>query len=224
MTNAALVMIDTALLRVLFPVAAVGAAIWAQAKGWGIFNQVSLPLWFEIISAMILLDLLIYAQHVAFHRIPFFWAMHKVHHADRDIDVTTGIRFHPFEIMASMAYKMMCVVLLGPAAIAVILFEIILNGCALFNHANLRLPIIVDKTLRLLIVTPDMHRIHHSIIEAETNSNYGFSLSLWDRIFKTYRRAPEGGHDAMTIGLADMQDSSPNLLTASLLFPFKRSE
>lgn len=222
-TNAALVIIDTTLLRILFPIAAVGVALTAQNKGWGLFNMLELPLWLEIITAMIILDLLIYIQHVAFHRIPLFWAMHKVHHADRDIDVTTAIRFHPFEIIVSMAYKMACVALLGPAVIAVILFEIILNGCALFNHANLRLSPAIDKALRGFIVTPDMHRIHHSVHSTETNSNYGFSLSLWDQLFRTYRSAPEDGHDAMSIGLSEAQTAKPNLLGWSLLFPFKRS-
>lgn len=225
LTNLLIIVVDNIVLRLLFPIVAVGTAIWATANGWGIFNLLDVPLWLEIILAMVVLDLLIYVQHVVFHKVPLFWDVHKVHHADRDIDVTTGIRFHPIEMVLSLLYKMLCVVLLGAPVAAVLLFELILNGCAMFNHSNVRLPIGFDRILRRFIVTPDMHRIHHSIIVSETNSNYGFSISLWDRLFGTYVDQPKDGHDGMTIGLVEYQNDGPASFTWSLLLPFgKRFE
>ena len=220
-TNLSMVIIDTIFIRLLFPIAAVGVAVIAAQKGWGIFNLTDWPFWLEIILAMIVLDMMIYWQHVAFHHIPFLWQFHKVHHVDRDIDVTTATRFHPIEIAISLIYKMAVVLCLGPSVIAVIAFEILLNGCALFNHANLRLPRTFDAALRYIIVTPDMHRVHHSVLHQETNSNYGFCLSLWDRLFKSYTHAPQTGHDAMTIGLAEHQTKQPNNLLWSLALPLK---
>ncbi len=222
LTNIAIVGIDTALVRVLFPIVAVGIAIWASAKGWGLFNLIDAPFWVSIPGSIIALDFLIYVQHRIFHRVPFFWAMHKVHHTDRDLDVTSALRFHPAEIIVSMVYKFACVILLGAPAAAVIIFEILLNGCAMFNHANLRLPKWLDKTLRLALVTPDMHRVHHSVIERETNSNYGFCLPWWDRMLGTYNDQPEGGHDTMTIGLTEHQDDAPSKIGFSLTLPFRR--
>lgn len=220
-SNLLLIAIDSIFLRLIFPIVAVGVAVIAETKGWGLFNMIDLPVWLEIILAIIILDVMIYWQHVASHHIPFLWALHKVHHADRDIDVTTGSRFHPLEIALSMGYKMILVVILGPAVLAVIIFEIILNGCAMFNHSNVKLPVGFDRVLRRFIVTPDMHRVHHSSITAETNSNYGFSLSIWDRIFGSYTAQPAKGHEGMEIGLSDYQSSAPSSLTWSLILPFK---
>lgn len=219
-TNGALVAIDAIVLRLIFPVLAVGVAIWATAQGWGLLNVIDLPIWLEIVLAILLLDMAVYTQHVASHKIPFLWRIHKVHHADRDIDVTTGARFHPIEIVLSMAYKMAVVVALGPAALAVFLFEVILNASAMFNHSNVKLPLGLDKLMRLAVVTPDMHRVHHSIVRRETDRNYGFFLTWWDRAFGTYQSQPEHGHDGVTIGLAEHQDEAPNSLWWSLKLPF----
>lgn len=220
-SNLLLIVIDGLFVRLLFPIVAVGVAALSVQKGWGLFNLVDLPIWLEITIAIILLDLFIYWQHVASHHIPFLWALHKVHHADRDIDVTTGSRFHPIEIGLSMIYKMALVMLLGAPVLAVIIFEIILNGCAMFNHSNVKLPLRLDRVLRRLIVTPDMHRVHHSTRPAETNSNYGFSLSLWDHLFRSYTAQPAKGHEDMIIGLDDYQNPGPASLFWSLTLPFK---
>ena len=218
-SNLLLIVIDGVFVRLLFPIVAVGVAVIAAEKHWGLFNMLGLPIWLEFALAVIILDMMIYWQHVASHHIPFLWAMHKVHHADRDIDVTTGSRFHPIEIGLSMLYKMALVVILGAPILAVIIFEIILNGCAMFNHSNVKLPLGFDRVLRRFIVTPDMHRVHHSTIAAETNSNYGFSLSLWDRVFGSYTAQPSNGHDGMVIGLDEYQHAGPASLTWSLLLP-----
>ncbi len=220
-SNLMLVVIDSLVVRILFPIVAVGVASWAISQGWGLFNLIDLPMWLEIVISIIILDMMIYWQHVVSHHIPFLWALHKVHHADRDIDVTTGSRFHPIEIALSMAYKMILMIILGPAVLAVIIFEIILNGTAMFNHSNVKLPLKLDRILRGLIVTPDMHRVHHSVIVGETNSNYGFSLSIWDRLFKSYVAQPKLGHDGMTIGLEEHQNRGPASLSWSLSLPFK---
>lgn len=227
MTNLGIVFIYTLLLRLVFlliPIgAAVGAAHIASLKGWGLFGLFDWPIWIETILAIILLDMAVYWQHVASHKIPLIWNFHKVHHADRDIDATTGIRFHPIEILASMFYKILIVFLLGPSVLAVILFELILNGAAMFNHANIKLPQWLDKVLRLVIVTPDFHRVHHSVYRHETDSNYGFNLSVWDRIFNTYIAQPKDGHDKMIIGLKEYQNNMPNNLTWCLKLPFSKS-
>ncbi len=203
----------------ILPVLAVGAAIDAGNNGWGLFNNIDLPAWVEIIAAMLILDFAIWFQHLITHKIPILWRLHQVHHADRDMDVSTAIRFHPIEIALSMGLKIGLVYLLGPAALAVILFEIILNGSALFNHANINLPPRLDAAIRLLLVTPDMHRIHHSDIRDEHDSNYGFSLSIWDRIFRTYTDKPQKGRDDMTVGLR-WQDERPSNLFWDLKLPF----
>ena len=223
-TNLAVIVIDSVALRLLslvVPALAAGAALHAQALGWGLFNALDWPTWVEIALAILILDFAIWAQHLISHKVPVFWRFHRMHHADRDIDVTTALRFHPVEILASMGLKIGLVYLLGPAALAVILFEIILNGTAMFNHANMRLPLGLDRALRLVLVTPDMHRVHHSDRRSEHDSNYGFALSVWDRIFGTYIAQPEKGHDGMTIGLS-WQDDRPARLGWSLALPFRR--
>lgn len=218
-TNLGLSIINTIALRLLGPFVAVGAAVWANAQGVGLLNLLILPQWAGILVAIIALDLAIYGQHVATHRVPLLWRLHRVHHADRDIDASTGLRFHPAEIVLSMLYKCAVVVALGPAAVAVIAYEILLNAAAMFNHANLALPGWLDRPLRAVLVTPDMHRVHHSIDIDETNSNYGNLLSIWDRLFRTYRREPRTGHDAMTLGLSEWQDDGPGKLVWSLRNP-----
>lgn len=224
-TNLLLSVFNAAVLKLLagaiVPIAAVSAAIYVNAKGWGLLNMVELPPLIEIIIALILLDLAIYGQHVVAHLLPVLWRFHKVHHSDIEFDVTTATRFHPVEIIISMLWKICLVFILGPAVLAVIMFEIILNGCAMFNHSNIKLPLALDRFLRLFLVTPDMHRIHHSIFPAELNRNYGFSISLWDRLFKTYRDQPEMGHADMKIGLENHQDDKPTGLLWSLRFPFR---
>ncbi|UWQ14781.1 sterol desaturase family protein [Aliiroseovarius sp. M344] len=223
-TNLAIIVIDSLTLRlmsVLMPLLAVGAAIDAAAQGWGLFNVIALPIWVEVVAAMVILDLAIWAQHLVFHKVPVLWRLHRVHHADRDFDVTTALRFHPVEIAASMIIKIGMVYLLGAPALGVVLFEVILNGSAMFNHANMRLPLGLDRWLRLVLVTPDMHRVHHSVHRDETDSNYGFCLSVWDRMFKTYTDQPRDGHDDMVIGL-QWQNDEPSKLGWSLMLPFRR--
>lgn len=219
-TNLAIVVLDSIAVRLIFPAAAVGVALWAETSGWGLFNLIEVPFWLAALTSIVALDFAVWFSHVLSHKIPIFWRFHRMHHSDRDFDVTTAIRFHPVEILASMLYKVAWVVALGAPAVAVILFEIILNGCAMFNHSNLRLPLALDRVLRALIVTPDMHRVHHSSIVNETDSNYGFNLSIWDRVFKTYVDQPRLGHPDMEIGLADYQDERPVSLIWSLKMPF----
>lgn len=223
-TNVGMVVLSTLLLRAAFPLVAVTTALWAGDNGVGLLNAVNWPGWLELAAALIVLDLVIWSQHWTFHKVPLFWRMHRVHHADRDFDVTTALRFHPFEIAVSMGVKIAAVLALGPSAAAVILFEVILNGMALFNHANLALPGPADRMLRLVLVTPDMHRVHHSVTDDEHNRNFGFNLSLWDRLFGTYRAQPRAGHQGMTIGLNAWQDERPARLFWSLLLPFSGLE
>ena len=220
-TNASLVVINSIAVKVAVPILAVAMASIVADKGWGLLNQVSLPFWLEVILAIVVLDMAIYFQHLLSHKIPILWRLHQVHHADRDIDVTTGLRFHPIEILLSMAYKLLVVLILGPAALAVFLFEVILNASAMFNHSNVRIPLTIDKVLRQIVVTPDMHRVHHSVIQSETDSNYGFFLSVWDRLYRTYTPQPRDGHDNMQIGLSEYQTNEPASLVWSLLLPFK---
>ncbi len=200
--NLGLTVVNTLVLRFVVPVLAVGVALWAQAQGYGVLNLVDLPWIAEFVIALLLLDALIWAQHVAMHKFPLLWRLHRVHHTDRDLDATTALRFHPFEILVSMAIKIVAVAMIGPSAAAIILFEVVLSGMALFNHSNLRLPIWADRGLRFAVVTPDMHRIHHSVHLRECDSNYGFNLSLWDRLFGTYTTEPQDGHANMELGLA----------------------
>lgn len=218
--NLGLSLINTLLLRFTLPLLAVGVAMMAAAQGWGLFNLIAAPFWAELLASLLILDAFIWAQHLAFHKIPIFWRLHRVHHTDRDLDATTALRFHPAEILVSMALKIGVVLALGVPAAAVILFEVILNGMSLFNHANLRLPVPIDRALRVLIVTPDMHRIHHSVIRREIDSNYGFNLSLWDRVFGTYTAEPEGGQTAMELGLEETRERPVGSLSWLLWYPF----
>ncbi len=223
LTNLSITVLNTLALRALalvVPFLAVGAAVDAWSMGWGALNRVVWPLWIEVLLALLALDFAIWAQHWLTHKVPLFWRFHRMHHADRDMDVTTALRFHPVEILASMGLKIGLIYVLGPQAVAVVLFEILLNGTALFNHANLRLPVWLDRVLRLVLVTPDMHRVHHSVIRAEHDSNFGFALSVWDRIFRTYRAQPEAGHQGMVVGL-QWQDEKPAQLGWSLWLPFR---
>ena len=223
-TNLSITVLDTVVLRamaVFLPALAVGAALDATAQGWGLFNRLDWPAWVEFVLAVLVFDLAIWAQHLVTHKVPLFWRFHRVHHADRDMDVTTAVRFHPVEIAASMGLKIALVYLLGPAALAVLAFEVLLNGTALFNHANLALPAGLDRALRRVLVTPDMHRVHHSQRREEHDSNYGFALSVWDRLFGTYRAEAEGGPDGMRVGL-EWQYDRPAKLGWSLRLPFRR--
>jgi len=201
MNNLGLVVLNTALLRIIFPTATVGMAVMAEHHGWGVLPQLSLSFGILVFISVILLDLIIWLQHVMVHAVPVLWRLHRVHHADPDYDVTTGLRFHPLEIILSMVIKFFAIVALGPPVVAVIIFEIVLNGMAMFNHGNVSLPAWLDKILRMVVVTPDMHRVHHSVLDHETNSNFGFNLSLWDRLFGTYRAQLDAGHQQMKIGI-----------------------
>ena len=227
-TNLMITGIDSLILRAMAmlaaPIAAVAAAAWAQAEGWGVLNLLAWPGWLKIVLAMIVLDLAIYAQHVASHKIPIIWRLHKVHHTDVDFDVTTALRFHPVEIMLLMLWKIAVVLVLGASPWAVVLFEVTLNGCAMFNHANFALPLWLDRIVRALVVTPDMHRVHHSIYRSEYDSNYGFNLSIWDRLFGTYTAQPRDGHLGMTIGQKNHLNENPKKLVWSLMLPFKETK
>ncbi|WP_026942629.1 sterol desaturase family protein [Hellea balneolensis] len=223
LTHLGITVIDSLAVRILGPITAIATAIWAHQKGAGLFNFADWPIWFEITLAFILLDFAIYLQHVISHRVPLFWRLHKVHHTDRDLDASSAVRFHPAEIILSMIYKCGVVLIIGPAALAVLIFEICLNASAIFNHANLKLPLGLDKALRVFIVTPDMHRVHHSVIESETNKNFGFNFSIWDKLFGTYKAQPEAGHDGMIIGLSEHQSASPSQLWWSLKLPFAKT-
>ena len=219
--NLALVVLDTAVLRLAFPMLAVGLAILAEQRGWGLFNLLAVPGWLAFVASVVILDLAIYGQHVVFHAVPLLWRLHRMHHADLEFDVTTGLRFHPVEIVLSMAVKLAVVAALGPPALAVLVFEVLLNATALFSHSNVRLPAGLDRVLRWGIVTPDMHRVHHSIDRVETDSNYGFNLSVWDRLFRTYRAQPAKGHDAMQIGIGQFRTRRDLWLDRMLLQPFR---
>lgn len=221
LNNIGLTFFNTLLLRLLFPAAAVGVALYVSQQQWGLLNQVGLPLWIEIIVAVVVLDLCIYLQHRVFHRVPILWRLHMMHHSDVDLDVTSGARFHPIEIILSMLIKMVIICLLGPPIVAIVIFEVILNAVAMFNHSNVYIPSHIDRVLRRFVVTPDMHRVHHSVIKTETNSNYGFNLPWWDRLFGTYCAQPSKGHDAMTIGLDQFQEPQAQSFSWMLALPFK---
>jgi sterol desaturase/sphingolipid hydroxylase (fatty acid hydroxylase superfamily) len=205
-SNLGLVALDTLLVRFLIPLGAVGVALVAAERGWGVLNNLSLPAWMAVALAVVALDLVIYLQHVMFHAVPLLWRLHRVHHADLDFDATTGVRFHPVEILLSLGIKMAAVVLLGTPALAVLLFEVLLNATSVFNHGNVRLPRWLDWLLRLVVVTPEMHRVHHSTDPRETNSNFGFNLPWWDYLLGTYRAQPAAGHEQMAIGLRQFRD------------------
>ena len=222
LNNLGLVVLNSLILRWLFPAATVGLAILAHQAGWGLLNYYQLPIWMSIVIAVTAMDFMIYLQHVMVHAIPVLWRLHRVHHADLDYDVTTGIRFHPLEIILSMLIKFAMIIILGPPVIAVIIFEVVLNALAMFNHGNIALPKTVDWLLRWLIVTPDMHRVHHSVEDDETNSNFGFNLSCWDRIFGTYRQQPRAGHQNMTIGIHQFKQAKQVVwITGLLILPFQ---
>lgn len=221
-TNLSISVLNILALRALafgMPLLAVGAALDAGQAGMGVLNLLALSGWVEIVLAVLIFDLAIWLQHLITHKVPILWRLHRVHHADRDMDVTTAVRFHPIEIALSMAVKIAVVYLLGPSAIAVVIFEILLNGTAMFNHANMRLPLRFDRALRRVLVTPDMHRVHHSVHRSEHDSNYGFALSVWDRMFGTYIAQPADGHHKMTVGL-QWQDERPAKLGWCLRLPF----
>jgi sterol desaturase/sphingolipid hydroxylase (fatty acid hydroxylase superfamily) len=219
--NLGLLAIDTILARLLVPATAVGVAIAAQSHGWGLAHQLALPAWLAIPMAVVLLDLTIYFQHVAFHAVPALWRLHRVHHADLDFDVTTGTRFHPIEILLSAGIKLAAVAAIGAPPVAVLVFEVLLNATAMFNHANAGLPARMDAVLRWLVVTPDMHRVHHSILPQETNTNFGFNLPWWDRLFGTYRAQPKAGHEGMTIGIDAFRSPEDLRLDRLLMQPLR---
>jgi sterol desaturase/sphingolipid hydroxylase (fatty acid hydroxylase superfamily) len=219
LNNLSIIAINPLLLRLVFPVLALGMAQTAHSNGWGLLNHLDIPSLIALIVGFVVLDFLIYLQHVMFHAIPLLWRLHMVHHADLDIDLTTGLRFHPVEIVLSMLVKMTVIVALGPPVGAVLAFEILLNGMAMFNHGNIAMPTTLDKWLRWFVVTPDMHRVHHSVIIRETNSNYGFNLSVWDRLFGTYWSQPRKGHTEMVIGLSQFRDEKKLTLPWLLILP-----
>jgi len=218
--NLSITLLNTIALRLLFPLVPVGFASYCAGKGFGILNNLEFSLWIKIVISVIVLDFIIYLQHFIFHALPLLWRLHVVHHTDMDFDITTGLRFHPIEIIISTAIKLIAVFALGPPAIAVLIFEILLNGTAMFNHGNIRIPSGVDRILRLFVVTPDMHRVHHSVIIRETNSNYGFNLPWWDRLLGTYRAQPARGHEGMTIGIGWLREAKRLTLPWLLAMPF----
>ena len=220
-SNLGIVAFNTLSVRFLVPLAAVGLAGATEARGWGLFNSVALPQWLAVLVSVLLLDLAIYLQHVMFHAVPALWRLHRMHHADLDFDVTTGARFHPIEILLSMGIKLAVVMALGPPAVAVLIFEVLLNASSMFNHANVRIPPAIDAVLRWFVVTPDMHRVHHSIRRHETNSNFGFNLPWWDRLLGTYQAQPAAGHTDMTIGIEQFRTPRDLWLDRMLVQPFR---
>jgi sterol desaturase/sphingolipid hydroxylase (fatty acid hydroxylase superfamily) len=219
-TNLSLVVIDTVAVRLMFPILPVALAQVAEARGWGLFHKLDMPLWLRILLSFVILDFIIYLQHLLFHHLPILWRLHRMHHTDLDLDVTSGNRFHPLEIVISMLIKMAAVIIIGTPAQAVLLFEVVLNACAMFSHGNIRFPATFDRLLRLFLVTPDMHRVHHSTVVRETNSNFGFNLPWWDRICGTYRPQPEKGHLDMTLGLKEYREPEKLTLLRLLVQPF----
>ena len=222
-SNLGIVVIDTLLVRLTFPIVAVGLALLAQERGWGLFNILDVPVWVAFIVSVLALDLAIYLQHVMFHAVPALWRLHRMHHADLEFDVTTGLRFHPVEILLSMGIKLAVVAALGPPAVAVLVFEVLLNATAMFNHSNIAIPPAADRLLRLIVVTPDMHRVHHSIHPSETNSNFGFNMPWWDRLLGTYRAQPREGHEAITIGIEQFRTRRDLWLDRMLIQPLRGS-
>ncbi len=219
--NLGLAFLNSFVLRLLFPAAAVGVTAFTAEQGWGLLNYYQLPLALSVVLAVITMDFIIYLQHVLVHAVPALWRLHRVHHADLDYDVTTGARFHPIEIILSMLIKFAVIVVLGPPIVAVVIFEVVLNAMSMFNHGNVRLPLGLDRVLRLFVVTPDMHRVHHSVEDNEANSNFGFNLSIWDRIFGTYIAQPRGGHEAMSIGIHQYREPRQvSWLPGMLALPF----
>jgi sterol desaturase/sphingolipid hydroxylase (fatty acid hydroxylase superfamily) len=218
--NLGLVFLNSIVLRLAVPVGGAGVALVAHSRGWGLFNNTTMPAWLAVTLAVLALDLAIYLQHVMFHAIPALWRLHMVHHADLDFDVTTGLRFHTLEVLLSFGIKCAAIVLLGASPVSVLVFEVLLNGTSMFNHSNVRIPVWMDRVLRLVVVTPDMHRVHHSVIRRETNSNFGFNLPWWDYLLGTYRDQPSEGHEQMTIGLTQFRENEVERLPWMLLLPF----
>ena len=218
--NLAVVALNTMVVRLVFGAGAVGTAVFATEHGWGLLNLVNLFLWVEVVLAVIVLDLILYLQHVTFHAVPVFWRFHMMHHADLDCDVTTGVRFHPVEVAISMVIKLGAIIMIGASPAAVLAFEVLLNATSMFNHSNAHIPAAADRVLRWFLVTPDMHRIHHSILPQETNRNFGFNLPWWDRLLGTYWSVPEGGHEGMTLGLEQFRDPAQLTLMDMLMLPF----
>ena len=223
-SNLGIVAMDAIIVRFLFPTSATALALVGEVKGWGLLNAWSMPAWAAMPIAIIVLDFVIYLQHVLFHAVPALWKLHRVHHTDLEFDVTTGARFHPIEIVLSMVIKLTVIAALGVPAVAVLIFEVLLNATAMFNHSNVRLPLGVDRVLRWLVVTPDMHRVHHSVVVRETNSNFGFNLPWWDRLFGTYRDQPATGHERMTIGVAEIRNPAEQRLDRMLTQPFRQPD
>ena len=220
-SNLGIVFLNTVVLRLLFPAAAVGMAVLADTRDWGLFNSFQAPCLLAVLVSVIAMDFVIYLQHVMVHAVPLLWRLHRVHHADLDFDVTTGVRFHPFEIILSMLIKFATIMVIGPPVVAVVIFEVVLNATSMFNHSNIKIPVGLDRVLRLVLVTPDMHRVHHSSEDDETNSNFGFNVPWWDRLFGTYRDQPRGGHEAMTIGIHGFRDPQQvDRLPGMLALPF----
>jgi sterol desaturase/sphingolipid hydroxylase (fatty acid hydroxylase superfamily) len=219
--NLGILIVDALAVRILIPTAAVGAALFAAGRGWGLLHLAGSRLSVATLVGFLVLDLVIYGQHIVFHKVPVLWRLHRMHHADLDIDVTTGVRFHPFEILISMLIKIATVITFGIPVVAVLLFEVVLNATSMFNHANVSMPAGLDRVLRWLLVTPDMHRVHHSILRAETDSNFGFNLPWWDRLFGTYRVAPQAGHDGMTVGLPIFRNLRELRIDRLLTQPFR---
>ncbi|HHI93984.1 MAG TPA: sterol desaturase family protein [Gammaproteobacteria bacterium] len=219
--NLGLVFLNSTILRLIFPMAAVGVAAFAAGQGWGLLNYFQLPFTLAVVLSVVVMDFIIYLQHVLVHAIPVLWRLHRVHHADLDYDVTTGARFHTLEIILSMLIKFATILVLGPPVVAVVIFEVILNAMAMFNHSNVRLPLGLDRIVRLFVVTPDMHRVHHSVEDNEANSNFGFNLAIWDRLCGTYIAQPREGHEKMTIGIHGYRDPKQvNQLPGMLALPF----
>jgi len=220
LANAGLTLVDSLVVRLVFPAAATGAALWVEAEGWGLLNHLAWADWAKVLTTILALDLAIYFQHVMFHAVPALWRLHQVHHADEDFDVTTGVRFHPIEILVSVIFKAAVIAALGASPLGVVLFALLLNATSMFNHGNVRLAGALDRVMRWLVVTPDMHRVHHSVELDESNSNFGFNLPWWDRLFGTYRAQPRGGHDGMRIGVEHFEGEEPRSLLALLALPF----
>ena len=219
-SNLGITAMNGLLLQLIFPILAVGLAVIAQERSWGLFNNFQLPLWLVFGLSLLLLDFIIYLQHLMFHQVPALWLLHRMHHSDLDYDVTTGSRFHPIEIILSMLVKFSAIVVIGPQPAAVLVFEVLLNAAAMFNHGNIRIPVGLDRYIRWFVVTPDMHRVHHSIYRHETNSNYGFNVPWWDRLMGTYTHQPRDGHDQMRIGIEIFRDKKYLHLARLLILPF----
>ena len=221
--NLSLATLNAVLVPLMMPLVALGMASLAQERGWGLLNLVEVPYWVAFIGSVVVLDFVIYLQHVMFHAVPVLWRLHRVHHSDVELDVSSGVRFHVIEILISMGIKIAAIMVIGPPVLAVLTFEVVLNATAMFNHANVRIPLGVDRVLRLFLVTPDMHRVHHSVVRSETDSNFGFNLPWWDYLCGTYRGQPAAGHEGMTIGVPEFReerDSYPHRLLAQ---PFTSS-